>query len=458
MNFPNNVGSTGTVLTTDASGNLSWLTGGSTFTVGGDLQGTGSNATYQTVSRLSGDGTGAVQIPSSTSFIFATTNIATAAATGYFRFPRSGQLQTPIMGAIGQSGAYVFMSYGQNAYSALDEVKIGNSEVGFTANHLGVDVVSLNAQYKLSLNVNGVSQISEPVRRAVEIGRDPITNGPYLGIYGPSGTTGMMAMRVQSGAGISFTLNFPNNVGATGTVLSTDASGNLSWIVPAPTGTIGPTGSVGPPGAQGTFGINVWDEGVSIGTFGTINFQGGLVVATGPLGVINVNNMGDFAQVGVTGLGASGALQLASGAMVQWNVENTKMSKGALGHTTIGTAAGWVTIRNSAFYNINSNINFTGLPSGVVVNVQQYLGATGAFGSGTPIAQSVSYLQNFAGASAGMIINSVNKNYSVYIPSGTSITTWVQYLQVSIAGKAGGGSPVFLSPTGTYFEIREIGD
>jgi hypothetical protein len=383
---------------------------------------------------LSGDASGAVYIPSMTSFVFATTNVATAAPTGYLRFPKSTQLQTPIMGAIGVSGPYVFMQYGIDVLSSLDEVKFGSSDQA-----VGNDQVSLNAQTKITFRVNGLSQISEAVRRSVEIGRDPVTSAPYLGIYGPSGTTGMMAMRVQSGAGISYTLNFPAQApGATGSVLTSDPSGNLKWI----------------PGL-----INVLNEGVTLGSFQSINFQGGLNGTINPItNVLNLNDLGSFVQVGVTGLGVSGACQLASGAMVQWNVENTIMNKNSLGHTTIGTAAGWVTTRNSAFYSINSNINFTGLPSGVVMHVEQRLGATGTNSSGTPIAQSVAYLQTFAGASAGMIINSINKSYTVYVPSGVSISTWIRYLQVSSAGKAGGGSPVFLSPTGTYFEVRTIGD
>ena len=191
----------------------------------GDLSGTGSNATGPTISRLSGDPSGNIQVPSNVSFAIAVSNGASTAPTGLFRFPRAGQVQAPIMGAIGVSGPYVFMQYGIDPLTNLDEVKFGTSDA-----LVGNDKVSLNAQSKVSFRINGISQISEPVRVAAEIGRDPTTQGPYLGIYGPSGATGMMAFRVQSGVA-SYTLQWPRSLAAaSGYALSSDATGILSWV------------------------------------------------------------------------------------------------------------------------------------------------------------------------------------------------------------------------------------
>jgi hypothetical protein len=189
--------------------------------------------------------------------------------------------------------------------------------------------------------------------------------------------------------------------------------------------------------------------------FPSINLIGGLNGVTGPNNTVAINSITDYLQVGITGIGFTGSLQLASGAMVQWNTENTKL--GSLGHTTVGTAAGHLTVNKSAYYQINRTINFTGLPSGVVVQAQEFCGATGGngrfgFGSGTPITQSVSYYQDYSSnANAIGLAASAVKSYIAYLPSGTSIETYVNYI------RGGGGSAVMLSPTGTSFDIRNIG-
>ena len=221
---------------------------------------------------------------------------------------------------------------------------------------------------------------------------------------------------------------------------------------------VGPQGPQGSPGAAGGSAVNIQNAGVSLGLFPTINLVGALNGTTGPNNTVNINSLPDFLQVGITGVGATApsAVQLASSAMIQWNTEKTKI--GALGHTTIGTAAGFLTVNKSAYYQVNRNINFTGLPSGVVIQAQEFLGATGGngrlgFGSGTPIDVSMSYLTVASPSGIGSIemCDSIDKSYVVYIPSGTSIETYVNYI------RAGGGSAVYLSPTGTYFDIRSIG-
>ena len=192
---------------------------------------------------------------------------------------------------------------------------------------------------------------------------------------------------------------------------------------------------------------------MTLAAFSSINFIGGLNGVTGPNNTIAVNSITDFIQVGLTGIAGTAPLQMASGAMVQWNKLNISVL-GAMGHTNIGTAAGWVLLNKSAYYQVNSKLNFTGLPSGVIIQSQQFLGATGGLGSGTPISQSLAYL-NVGPASGAANINALNSSYVVYVPSGNNITTWVNYL--SQGGVPGGGSPVFFSPTGSSFDIRNIG-
>lgn len=222
------------------------------------------------------------------------------------------------------------------------------------------------------------------------------------------------------------------------------------------TGAVGPAGATGAQGSQASPGVNIFNNGATLGTFPTFNFQGGINGTTGPNNTVNVNSIPDFAQVGITGLGVSGSNVVASGTTVKWNTEIARL--GTIGHTNVGTAAGIITINKSAYYQINSKMNFTGLPSGVVVQAQQFISATGAAfgaGGGTPIAQSVAYLQPGLGASGAVSAgqpNSLDASYIVYIPSGTSIETYVTYLN------AGGGSAVYLAPTGTFFDIRNIGN
>lgn len=221
------------------------------------------------------------------------------------------------------------------------------------------------------------------------------------------------------------------------------------------TGNTGPQGSQGPTGPQGNQGSpggNIRNNGASLGIFPTFNLVGSLNGATGPGNVVNINSINDFLSVGITGQGATAAsaVQLASGSMIQWNTEKTKL--GTIGHTNIGTAAGILTINKSAYYQVNSRICFTGLPSGVVIQSQDYIGATGGngrfgFGSGTPISQSLGYIT----PGAVQVVDVLKNSYVAFIPSGTSIETYVNYIS------GGGGSAVYLSPTGTFFDITNIG-
>ena len=97
--------------------------------------------------------------------------------------------------------------------------------------------------------------------------------------------------------------------------------------------------------------------------------------------------------------------------------------------------------------------------------IQQFIGATGGsnrlgFGSGTPINQSVALFQAGPGTinNAGSQKGTISKVYTVWIPSGTSIETYI----MPITGGGGavganGTSGTLYSATGTYFGLRLIG-
>jgi hypothetical protein len=222
-----------------------------------------------------------------------------------------------------------------------------------------------------------------------------------------------------------------------------------------PTGPVGPTGSIGGQGSPGvaTNVFNIWNNGVSLGAFPTINLQGGLIGTTGPNNSVNISSNGDIIQAGVTGFGFTGLyVAQVSGAMVKWNRPFiTSVTQGALGYTSIGTAAAHISVNRSAYYQVRSKISFTGLPSGATVQMQQVLGATGAgaIGNGTPIAQSVAFYHNYGNVAADIGHATLFNSYDVYIPSGVPIETYLTYTRGS-----GGGSPIVLSPTGTLFEIQ----
>ena len=139
----------------------------------------------------------------------------------------------------------------------------------------------------------------------------------------------------------------------------------------------GATGATGVQGIQGP-AITVDNNLTSYNANTTIlNFVGGLVGATGPASnTTTVNSLNDFLIVGVTG-SSMATTSAASGHMIQWN--NTIYgATGSLGATTVGTAAGWITINKSGYYDISYSLSFTGIPSGLnYLSVQNYVSATG---------------------------------------------------------------------------------
>ena len=294
------------------------------------------------------------------------------------------------------------------------------------------------------------------------------TTGPTgprgaTGVQGPTGNTGPQGSQGATGPqGPTGTIGPTGNTGPQGSQGPTGPQGLQGS--PGVTGAGGPQGSqgaTGPAGAAGASAVFIFNDGVSLGMFPSINLIGALVGTTGPNNAVNIGQLNDYLSVGITGFGAgaSSTIQLSSGAMIQWTTEQTKIGK--FGHTNIGTAAGFITINESGYYQVNRGVNFTGLPSGCVVQVEEFLGATGGngrfgFGSGTPITKSVSYSNSYiSNAGAVHFANSVSKSYTVYIPSGTSIETYVSLARRSTG--LGGGSAICLSATGTFFDITLIG-
>lgn len=160
----------------------------------------------------------------------------------------------------------------------------------------------------------------------------------------------------------------------------------------------------------------------------------------GPIDTSNPNSVTqDLLVVGMTG--SSMATNIAaSGPMVIYN-HNWIAPVGAIGHTTIGTAAGWMTIQKSNYYHIAYSIAFTGVPSGTSqIQVQQYNSATGA-GAGSAIPQSLSTIYGGTGF--------VDNTYIAYLASGTSLETYVSRQGPAPSGMA-------ISPTGTQLSIRGL--
>ena len=194
----------------------------------GDLSGTGSSATGPTISRISGDINGVVQIPSGIS-IYLGGSVASAAPTGIIRLPAPGNQYIPIIQANGTTGSYAILEYGLDPFYNTEEVTVGDAN-----KNTGNNILALEAENFIQFEVNSPSTVASGLSNAnaAIIGRDTVNNAPYFGIYGPSGATGLMTFQVQSGVA-SYALKWPNAVGPAGTVLSTDNVGNLSWITPA---------------------------------------------------------------------------------------------------------------------------------------------------------------------------------------------------------------------------------
>lgn len=290
-----------------------------------------------------------------------------------------------------------------------------------------------------------------------------------IGPQGPQGPTGSPGVTGPTGGIGPQGVQGPTGTqGATGAIGSTGPTGPQGQQgVQGPTGTIGPTGPTGPRGATGPQGIQ-GSPGVTgftgptgpQGATGPQGIQGptGQIGPTGPQGIQGVTGptgpqggiaSNDLAILGITGSNMATGFN-ASGAMIRWNA-TILAPTGAIGATTVGTAAGWVTVNKSSYYDVDYAIGFTGLQSPLGVMVQCFIGATGGnqrfgFGSGQPIPQSVGFISTPSGF--------ISKSFTTFIPSGSSIETYFSTFPThSLAGNSG----ICLNQTGTNFSIKASG-
>jgi hypothetical protein len=265
------------------------------------------------------------------------------------------------------------------------------------------------------------------------------------GPTGPAGATGPTGPQGQQGI-----------QGVTGVTGPTGPVGSQGPTGPTgPAGVAGATGPTGPQGAAGAGASTFWiinDGGSTLGQFNTINLAGGLNAIMGSAaGIVTINSLDEFAIYGTTGSNYI-ASNCASGAMINWNYELITATGTAFSHTTIGTAAGWITMQRGGWYEVDYSLNFTGpATAGGAVMVTCFVGATGGngrfgFGSGTAIPQSVDI---GIGISGGL-----SQSFMAYIPSGASIETWIQRYPSHLTS---GISGIAVSPTGTKFSIRKRG-
>lgn len=213
-----------------------------------------------------------------------------------------------------------------------------------------------------------------------------------------------------------------------------------------PTGGIGPQGIQGATGPQGFNGANgaspIWilNNGATLSAFNTLNLQAGLIGTQGAGNIVSIGP--NFVQ--------QQALPQASGFAVLWN--GNSINLGNMGATTVGaTSPAYVSINSAGYYQINTTVAFTGVPSGAhPIIMQQFLGATGTtLGNGTPIAQSVIVNDRFL-ASGSVPYGVIQNSYIANIPSGTNISTWLY-------GDRAGVTGVPISATGTVFSIKQVG-
>ena len=220
---------------------------------------------------------------------------------------------------------------------------------------------------------------------------------------------------------------------------------------------VSPGGVAGATGPQGTNGTGVWhfNNGATVMLANNVNLVGGLVGITGPnANEITINNLGHFYQGQSTG--AMNPTGIYNTFAVQWMGPNIQIGN-VLGATNIGTGSAYLTFNGGtvgsafAYYEVKTQINFTGVPSGLgAIVMQQFLGATGALSTATTISQSVV----MSDISTGVPYGGLTNNYFVVIPSGTNISTWVYYIYTT--GTVGSTGPR-ISPTGTNFSVKMVG-
>jgi hypothetical protein len=252
------------------------------------------------------------------------------------------------------------------------------------------------------------------------------------------------AYKVASGAVPTFSIV---NLGYSG--VNIPVGSFVSAAFASPNGIQGATGTIGATGAAQATSF-AYNNGITAAPYININLQGGLVGSTGAGGMLNITPFGNFVQQGATGGHSSGT----NFTQVLWGGQRIQIGN-VLGSTSIGTACSLVSINYAGYYNIDTTVGYTGVPTGQVI-MQQFLGATGTLGSGTPISQSfvlaaLSSSRNQSGIASSIAYGQIQSSYIVQIPSGTNISTWLSY--ISPSGQTG----IAISATGSIFSVEMIG-
>jgi Collagen triple helix repeat (20 copies) len=213
--------------------------------------------------------------------------------------------------------------------------------------------------------------------------------------------------------------------GTSGYVLSTNGSGNLSWIVPT-SGATGPAGTNGATGATGSNGTN-GATGLT-GATGTSGSNG----STGATGTAGTN--------GATGATGTAGTNGATGAT------GTAGTNGATGATGINGAAGATGATGTA--GTNGATGATGING--ATGVTGATGLTGATGT-----QGATGLTGATGAFSGTLTSNLNANtYSISnvgnITATGNITANNFSGNITITGNVTGTSPNVTLVAGSY--------
>ncbi|HXH29854.1 MAG TPA: hypothetical protein VNJ01_03510, partial [Bacteriovoracaceae bacterium] len=237
LTFPPSVGSANQVLTTSASGVLSWTTIGTATSVGGDLTGTVANATIAASSVTSGkvlDGT-LVDADVNASAAIAqskinnlTTDLSTITTNVAGKIGLTALSATAPLTYNNTTGAFTVSAATGSAagtLSAADKTKLDSvtaTELGYVSGVTSALQGQIDAKFD---KAGGTLTGNLLVNTQLQLKDGAVAN--YVTLKAPaSGTT-------------SYTLTFPGTVGSANQVLTTDASGVLSWT------TIGTSTSVG---------------------------------------------------------------------------------------------------------------------------------------------------------------------------------------------------------------------